>query len=374
MDFQGKKVTVVGLGKSGLAAALLLHKIGAEPRITDNAKKQEAEKNAEELSKNNIPFELGTHTEEFIRDSEIIVASPGVPNENFVLVWAKEKNIPVIGEIELAYSQCKAPVIAISGTNGKSTVTTLIGEILNSNSKNACVSGNIGIPFSSKVLELDENSVVVLEISSFQLERIKTFKPKVSCLLNVTQDHFDRYEGLSDYMDAKKKIFSNQDETDYAILNFDSPKIKALKDSLKAKTFYFSRYRLPKEYDGAYVENGEILIRQNGRFQWVATLEDLKLEGGHNIHNYLASALAAFLYGLKPESMAQALYNFKTLPHRFETVDIINGVRFVDDSKATNVDSVIKALDCCRFPVVLIAGGRDKESDYRAETVSVILG
>jgi len=366
LDLKDKKVTVVGLGKSGMQAALLLHEMGAFPKVSDNRRNPEIEESAEELSKRNIQIELGSHTEEFVSDSELIVTSPGVSSESPALKWAEARSIPIISEIELAYSLCKAPIIAISGTNGKSTVTSLVGEILRESGKKVSVCGNIGLPFSGEVLSLDENSVVVLEISSFQLETIKSFKPKIACLLNIAQDHFDRYENMEAYFDAKKKIFSNQDETDYAVLNFDSHKIRALKKHIKSNSLYFSKHRLSKEYDGAYVENGQILIRQEKKFKWIADQEDLHLAGDHNLQNYLAAALMTFLFGVKAESIKKSLASFKTLPHRFEQVDIINGVRFIDDSKATNVDSVVKALECCNSPVILIAGGRDKENDYRA--------
>lgn len=349
-----------------MAAALLLERVGAEPRVTDNTRNAEVEKNAEELSKRNIRFELGGHTASFLRGSELVVASPGVPNTSLAVKWSEENNVSVIGEIELAYSYCRAPVIAISGTNGKSTVTALTGRIMAAAGKKVMVGGNIGNPFSGEVLDLGEDSVAVLEISSFQLERIKSFRPKISCLLNISQDHLDRYKSMDEYFDVKKRIFLNQEKEDYAILNYDLPKIKTLDKAIEPKPFYFSRHRLSKEYEGAYVDNGQVLIRRDNKFKWVANLEELNIEGSHNLSNYLASVSAAFLMGVEPERMRETVSGFKPLPHRFETVDIIDGVRFIDDSKATNVDSVIKALDCCKSQVILIAGGLDKGSDYRA--------
>jgi len=367
MDLANKKVTVIGLGKSGLAAALLLKEHGAEVRVSDSAKNAELEENTRQLANQSIEFELSSHTEAFINGSDLVVASPGVGISSQPLIWAREKNIPVIGEIELAYSFCPSPVIAISGTNGKSTVTTLIGEIFRKKlgDEKVKVGGNIGVPFSSIIPGLGEDSIAILEISSFQLERVKSFKPKISCLLNVTQDHLDRYTSMDEYFDTKKRIFNNQEEDDFAILNYDMPKIKSLKEEIKPKTLYFSKHRLPKSCDGAYVENGQLIIRKDKKFQWVTSIEELSFEGDHNIQNALAAVLAGFLLEIEPDIMRQALLDFKSLPHRFQTVEVINGVRFIDDSKATNIDSVIKALDCCHNGVVLIAGGRDKGTDYK---------
>ena len=365
MELRNKKVLVVGLGRSGLAAAVLLKNLGALPRVTDNEKSESTEKNAAELSVLGIPYELGSHADDFLEGSELVVVSPGVPDESPAVKWAQDKKIPIIGEVELAYSVSPAPIIAITGTNGKSTVTMLTGKLLSESGKKAVVCGNIGNPFSGEVANLEEDSIVVLEISSFQLERIKTFKPRIVSFLNMTQDHFDRYPNIEQYFNAKKRIFMSQNDGDYAILNYDSQKVRALSKDTKAKALYFTSHRLPKEYDGAYIENKQIIIRTNGKFQWVANVEDLGLEGTHNIHNYLASILAAFTFGAEPASMEKTLHNFKTLPHRFETVGVVKGVRFIDDSKATNVDSVARALDCCTAPVMLIAGGRDKASDFR---------
>ncbi len=371
MELSGKKVLVVGLGKSGKEAALLLKKLGAVPKVTDNSKSEEIEQYASELSGQGIACELGTHSASFMEGAELVVVSPGVPDESQAIKWANEKGIPIISEIELAYNFCKAPIVAISGTNGKSTVTTLTGELIKNAGKKVFVGGNLGTPFSSGVLGLDAESIAVLEISSFQLERIKSFKPKVAVLLNVTQDHLDRYPVFDEYFEAKKRIFLNQDRDDYAILNFDSPKIKALAKAIKSKPFYFSKHRLSKEFEGAYVENEELIIRHEGKFKWITSVDELGLGGDHNIHNYLASAMASYLVGVDPESMTETISKFTALPHRFEQVDTVKGVRFIDDSKATNVDSVIKALDSCASRVVLIAGGRDKGSDYRPLANSV---
>jgi len=363
MELKDKRVAVVGLGISGEAAAKFLHGHNARVRLTDDKDNPQIQKRAASLKDIGMECELGRHTQEFISDSELIVISPGVDNNALPVRWADERGIPVISEIELAYRFCRVPIIAVSGTNGKSTVASLIGEMLKADGRAVYVCGNIGVPFTSVVSSAGPEAVVVLEISSFQLERIDTFSCHIAIMLNITQDHLDRYAGFDEYANAKLRLFSNQNASNYAILNYDQARFRDM--PVKSIPLYFSKHTLPKKSDGAFVENEELLVRMDGRYVWLAAKEELSLIGEHNLENSLASGLAALISGVKPDIIKETLCGFKALSHRFELVDTINGIKFVDDSKATNVDSVKRAMQSSSKGVILIAGGRDKGSDYR---------
>jgi UDP-N-acetylmuramoylalanine--D-glutamate ligase len=340
-----KKVTVVGLARSGMAAALLLKKKGAEVSATDRGDSGDLRKTARALRGKGIKVEIGAHTRGFVKGKDLIVISPGIPEGSPVLKWAAEEKIPVIGEIELGYICCEAPIVAVTGTNGKSTTTTLIGRILKKAGKHAVVCGNIGNPFCGEIPKVRKDSVVVLEVSSFQLESIRRFRPHVAVVLNISQNHFDRHPDLKSYINAKARIFENQGRNDWAVLNYDDPLVRGLKAKTKAKTVFFSRKRgIP-----------EMVCRQ----------EELKIKGGHNIENVLASLCAASIFGVKPAAAREALVAFKGLEHRFEHVAEIGGVEFINDSKGTTVLATVMALESCDKPVILIAGGHDKGSDFR---------
>ncbi|MBL7068481.1 MAG: UDP-N-acetylmuramoyl-L-alanine--D-glutamate ligase [Candidatus Omnitrophica bacterium] len=363
MELKDKRVTVVGLGISGEAAAKFLHEHNAKVRVTDKSDNPQVQQDARALKDMGIECELGEHREAFLEGSELIVVSPGVDNSALPVKWADERGIPVISEIELGYRFCRAPIIAVSGTNGKSTVTSLIGQMFTAGGRDVYICGNIGVPFTSVVSMAAPEAVVVLEISSFQLERIDTFSPHIAVMLNITQDHLDRYANFDEYANAKLRLFSNQKAADYAIVNYDQAKFKDL--SAKSKLLYFSKRSLPKKFEGVFVENEELLVRRDGRYIWLAAKEELSLSGEHNLENALASGLAALISGVEPNIIKETLCHFKGLSHRFELVDTINGIKFVDDSKATNVDSVKKAVQSSSKGIILIAGGRDKSSDYR---------
>ncbi|MDP2942263.1 MAG: UDP-N-acetylmuramoyl-L-alanine--D-glutamate ligase [Candidatus Omnitrophota bacterium] len=344
-DFKDKKVTVVGLARSGMAAALLLKKKGAEVYATDCGDSAGLRKNAGSLRKKGIRVEIGVHTRGFVKGKDLIVISPGVPEDSPILKWAAEEKVPVIGEIELGYLCCEAPIVAVTGTNGKSTTATLIGKILKKGGKSAVVCGNIGNPFCGEISKVKKDSVVVLEVSSFQLETIRRFRPCVAVVLNISQNHFDRHPDLKSYIKAKSRIFENQKTSDWAVLNYDDPLVRGLRAKTKAKTIFFSRKKgIP-----------EMVCRQ----------EELKIKGGHNIENALASLCVASIFGVKPEAAREALMAFKGLEHRFEHVAEIGGVEFINDSKGTTVLATIMALESCDKPVILIAGGHDKGSDFR---------
>ena len=360
--FKGKKVTVAGLAKSGMAAAFLLKKLGAKVWATDSGSSETLKEARGLLEWKGIKVELGRHTPEFVKDKDLVVISPGVPEDSPVLKLAAEYKIPVIGEIELGYICCKAPIIAVTGTNGKSTTTTLIGEILKEAGKHTVVCGNIGNPFCGEIAKVKKNSVVVLEVSSFQLESINTFRPHVAVVLNISQNHFDRHPDLRAYIDAKSRIFENQGKDDWAVLNYDDPLVRKLKAGTKAKTLFFSR---KNKKAAAFYEGGSVFIGIGRKAQKICGVSDLKIKGTHNVENVLACLCVASIFGISPKKIKDALTGFRGLEHRFEHVRTVGGVEFINDSKGTTVLATVMALESCGKPVILIAGGHDKGSDFR---------
>lgn len=334
-DYQNKKITVVGLARSGAAAARLLKDIGSEVYVTDSAGNDRLRILAEDLKSRGIVVETGGHSPDFIRNKDLVVSSPGVSNKSQALLWADELKIPVISEIELSWSLCPATVIAITGTNGKTTVTTLLGKVLETSGRPVFTLGNIGKPFAQEVMNMNSDDFVSLEVSSFQLERIAAFKPKVSAILNLTRDHLDRYADMPEYLAAKKRIFRNQSRGDYLVLNYDQPILRELAKETKAKVIFFSAERL-KRHPG----------------------------GNLNPNHYAVMAMAK-IFGVSEARCREVFLNFKGVEHRLERVRTINDIEFINDSKATNVDSTVWALQGMHKPSILIAGGRDKNSDYR---------
>ncbi|MCX5667613.1 MAG: UDP-N-acetylmuramoyl-L-alanine--D-glutamate ligase [Candidatus Omnitrophica bacterium] len=359
---KNKKVTVIGLGNSGLNAALLLKDLGALVRVTEGSDNAGVRKNAAILDEKRVAYETGRHTKDFIKDSELVVVSPGVEDSSPAVRWADDLNVPIISEMELGYRYCKGKIIAITGTNGKSTVTTLIGEILKGGEIDTVVCGNIGNSLCGEIGRINKGTWVVLEVSSFQLERVVDFKPAIAVILNITDDHMDRYDKFDGYFNEKLKIFKNQGAEDLLILNRDAKELAGLEKKARSKTLYYSRLQAT---NGSYLKGNEIVCAAGtGTEEDVCGLLDIKLKGLHNIENVLACVLAGALAGVKPASMKDTVKNFTGLRHRFETVSIIDGVEYIDDSKGTTVDSTLRALESCTRPVILIAGGKDKNSDY----------
>ncbi|MCG2675748.1 UDP-N-acetylmuramoyl-L-alanine--D-glutamate ligase [bacterium] len=357
MELKGKRVLVVGMGRAGVAAAKLLETKGARVTITDKKGREELKEALRKLEKRGMGIETGGHPLELLEDTEIIVASPGVPPNIPLLERAKEKRIPVIGELELASSFLKVPIVAVTGTNGKTTTTTLIGKILKEEGKRVAVAGNIGHPLSSCLGK--DYELIVSEVSSFQLERIKTFHPFISIMLNIAPDHLDRYRDLNEYIGAKKRIFLNQGKGDFAVLNRDDSNCSTF--STEAKKIFFSREELA---EGVYLKKEIIIANLFGRSQEVIHREEIGIKGPHNLENALAAITACLILKVKVTSIRRVLKEFKGVPHRMEFVKKVKGVRFVNDSKATNVSSVMKSLASFTEPIILIAGGRDKGLDY----------
>ena len=318
----------MGLARSGLACANLLYKLGACVRVTDINDNTQTREFAARLSSKDILVELGGHSEDFIRLADMVVISPGVPSCAPPVAWAREFAKPVISEIELAAMLCPAEIIAVTGSNGKTTVTTLIGKILAESGKKVFVCGNIGNPFCAEIEKLEKGDFVVLEVSSFQLETIKDFKPRIAVILNLTPNHLDRYNNIQEYLDAKKRIFVNQDINDYLVLNADDPLLTSAALEAKSKVAFFNKEGRLNPNQNAVISVGKIL-------------------------------------GIKLEDMISVFRKFKGIQHRMEEVAEINGVKFINDSKATTADSAIWAISNIPSPIVLIAGGRHKGINYR---------
>ncbi len=362
MDLRGKKVLVVGLGKSGGAASRLLLRNGAIVTATDSNPAEKLSDEARGLSGLGVKLEAGFHRTESFISSDLIILSPGVPKEIKPLATAKARGIRIISEIELACRFINTPVIAITGSNGKSTTTTLICEILRTRGDVVFAGGNIGTPLCDYVLAGNIADWVVAEISSFQLETIEEFRPKISVLLNISPDHLDRYHNISEYAEAKFRIFENQGKGDTAIINGDEPWCPELSGRIKCDVVLFSRQK--KITNGIYTEDGWIISDMEGARFRVCEISSLGIKGVHNLENAMASVAAGILAGCNRHVIETALKKFTGLEHRLEFVREINGVRYINDSKGTNVGAVIKSIESFNEPLLLIAGGRDKGSDF----------
>jgi len=364
MDLAGKRVMVIGLGVSGLAAARLLASCGARLVMTDLRADPRPDLHGESgAGDDSMPsgeIHLGSEDPAWLDGVDLVVTSPGVPPASRLLTEADRRRIPVIGELELGSRFVKAPIVAVTGTNGKSTVTTLIGEIFKAAGRRVFAGGNLGMPLVEAAGE--EFDVVVAEVSSYQLERTERFKPHVAVHLNLAEDHLDRYKDFDEYGTAKARLFRMQDRYDWAILNRDDPRVWFLRTKISAQVMSFGLG--PADSTPAIGYDGSDLIfdirTRHGRI----SLKRLRLVGRHNIANAMAAAAAALVSGIEPRVIEAALADFAGLPHRMEFVVDRDGVTYIDDSKGTNVASVVEALAAVRAPVILIAGGMDKGGDY----------
>ena len=362
MNIKGMKVTVLGLGKSGLAAAELLCEKGAKVTVTDCMVEEKLHGRVAKLRNMKVRFFLGSDGTEAVEGADAIVVSPGVPADAPALLLAEKKKIRVISEIELFSWFCKSPVIAITGTNGKTTTSTLVAKLLGNAGCRVQLAGNIGIPLTGIVKELEAGEKVVAEISSFQLEHIEKFHPQVSVLLNITPDHLDRYRSFSEYVSAKGRIFENQDKNDFAVINVDDNEACGFLGRIKSAVVPYSRKKDLKE--GVFVRSGRIMSRWKGKEEYICSVDDIRMKGLHNVENCLAAAAVGLIYGADTASMRRTISEFPGLEHRLEYVGTINGIGFFNDSKATNTGAVVEALGSFDCPVILICGGRDKGSDY----------
>ena len=362
MELKNKRVLVVGLGRSGAASAIFLQERGAKVIVSDSKSEAQLHKEVPALLDRGISIETGRHGERTFRDQDLIVVSPGVPSDQPQLQQARSMGIPVIGEVELAFRFLQGRVLAITGSNGKTTTTTLVGEILARSGKKTLVGGNIGTPVISLVGQTTPESLVVLEVSSFQLETIEQFRPWIAAILNITPDHLDRHHTFQAYVDAKARIFETQRPEDFAVLNADDPACNAVKSKVKGPLLWFSRKQ--RVESGAFMKDDQIIFRQNGQEQAVLSRSDIQLKGDHNLENVLAAVAMTMVAGCTPQQVRLAVSEFRAVEHRLELVATIHGVTFYNDSKATNVDATMKALESFPGNIHLILGGKDKDSDY----------
>jgi UDP-N-acetylmuramoylalanine--D-glutamate ligase len=358
MDLHGRKVLVVGLARTGLATAAFLNAKGSIVSTTEMKPKEEMGGVLQELEGMGLSqMEWGGHQSRTFLSQDLIVVSPGADLKIDPIQKALKKGIQVISEVELACRFIQIPIIAVTGTNGKTTTTHLIGAMLKEEGKRVGVGGNVGEPLILFAEGGDRWEVLVVEISSFQLEAIQDFRPRISVLLNITEDHLDRYTSYEEYIDAKARIFMNQNSRDVAILNGDDPIVTGLGKRVKARKILFSlKEKLP---EGAFSNSGKIVLRLKGEEESYS-LAKAPLQGIHNVENMMAALTAAKIYGASKRAMETALDRFEGLEHRLEFVREIDGVRFFNDSKGTNVGSVVKSLQSFSDPVILIAGGKDK--------------
>jgi len=362
MDLQNKRVLVVGLGKSGVASALFLKAHGARVTVSDTKPPDQLKDEIPILLDHGIAVETGGHGERTFQGQDLIVVSPGVPVDAPPLVQARALGEKVIGEMELAAQSFPGSIIGITGSNGKTTTTTLAGEIIAGGGFPTVVGGNIGTPAISLVEGATRDTVAVLEISSFQLETIQTLRAHIAVVLNVTPDHLDRHRTFAAYMDAKARIFENQQADDFAVLNEDDRSCVEMASRTKAQIFWFSRKKEVKQ--GASVQDGRILFRDARGQREILLVSEIPLKGAHNVENVLAAVCIGMLMGCQPEQIRKAVREFRAVEHRLQHVATIRGVEYYNDSKATNVDATVKAIESFPANIHLILGGKDKGSDY----------
>jgi UDP-N-acetylmuramoylalanine--D-glutamate ligase len=362
-ELRGKRVLVVGLARTGVATALFCATRGARVTATDSRSEAEIGETITKLKDAGVTLELGCHQEKTFLEQDVIVPSPGVPADEPHLQSARAKGITIWSEIELAYRFMKGRLIGITGSNGKTTTSSLVEHILKTAGMQTILAGNIGTPLIGCVDAMKDDTCTVVELSSFQLELIDTFRPNIGVFLNLTPDHLDRHHTFEAYGAAKARLFENQTGEDAAVLNADDAATTPYVPSLP-RVYWFSRKQ--RVAQGAYVRGEEIVFRQDGAEQILLKLEDIPLAGAHNVENVLAAAAAARLAGAPAAAIAKGVRSFAGVEHRLEFVSEIAGVRYYNDSKATNVDATLKALDAFPGRILIILGGKDKGSDYTA--------
>ncbi|MCF6093603.1 UDP-N-acetylmuramoyl-L-alanine--D-glutamate ligase [Microaerobacter geothermalis] len=361
--YQGKNIVVIGTGKSGLAVAKLLHDVGAQVTINDRRERQSCQ-GIEELEQMGIICICGSHPDDVIHPQiDLVVKNPGVPYESPPIAKAMQLSIPVITEVEVAYDFIDVPFIAITGSNGKTTTTTLVGEMLKKGSFYPTVAGNIGRALSEVVLQEEQLSVIVAELSSFQLAGIQHFRPQIGCLLNLYPAHLDYHHTIEEYAKAKMNLFINQTKDDVAVLNWNSSLIRSLSHQIPSQKVWFSTsHEVPQ---GAFFQRGQLFYRpQREETILLMDRQEVALKGSHNVENALAAAAISLQWGVQPEHVVEVLKTFQGVEHRLEFVTELNGVKFYNDSKATNPQAAISSITSFTEPVVLIAGGLDRGIDF----------
>ena len=363
MEVKNKKVLVFGLGISGIGAGKILEAHGADVVLYDGNQKLTEEKVRKQLGEDsNARIVIGEFPEEILENLDMTVLSPGVPTDLPVIEKMRKQGVTVIGEVELAYQYGKGDVLAITGTNGKTTTTTLLGEIMKNYQDNVYVVGNIGTPYTTAASLMTDDTITVAEMSSFQLESIVDFRPRVSAILNFTPDHLNRHHTMEAYVNAKKNIAKNQTEDDYCILNYEDELTREFGKEVKAKVLYFSSQR--KLEEGIYLEDGNIIYHYGNVSEKICHVDELQILGTHNHENVMAACAMAAVYGVPVEKIRESVKAFKGVEHRIEYVTETDGVAYYNDSKGTNPDAAIKGIQAMNRPTVLIGGGYDKGSEY----------
>jgi UDP-N-acetylmuramoylalanine--D-glutamate ligase len=358
----GRTVAVVGLARSGAAAARLIRRLGGRVLASDSAPREALAAEVRQLEREGCRVWAGGHPAEAFEGAELVVVSPGVPLDIPALAAARGRGLPVIGELELAWRVMEADVIAITGTNGKTTTTALAGELLAHQVRPVLVGGNIGTPLADRALDFPPDGLVVAEVSSFQLESTERFRPRVAAVLNITPDHLDRHGTFERYVEAKARILANQTAADCAVLNCDDPVTASLASRVAGQVLWFSRLR-PLDH-GVFLRDGWIVAKLNGHVEPICPASEITLRGQHNVENVLAATACALWTGMAPAAIRRGIGAFRGVAHRIERVLDDCGVVYYNDSKGTNVASTIKALESFAEPVVLIAGGKGKGQDF----------
>lgn len=363
MNFEGKKVLVCGMARSGVSAAQCLYELGARVTISDSKAEEKLAEALQPLEGMDIRRCLGDQAQPADLESyDLAVTSPGISMQAPILRAVQAAGVPLIGELELGAQVSRAPLYAVTGTNGKTTTTTLIGEIFRNLGKTTYVVGNIGYPFTACALRCGEEDVAVAEVSSFQLETISTFHPHIAVMCNITEDHLNRHGTMEEYIRVKERIFENMGQGDYAVLNLDDPIVRGMAERIPCTPAFFSRRQ--EVETGAYLEGEEVVFSLNGHKKRVLRADEIRIPGEHNLENALAATALAMLAGVPAPVVRHTLKTFPGVEHRIETVRIVEGVTYINDSKGTNVDASIRAVRAMKVPTVLLAGGYDKHTDF----------
>lgn len=362
MDLSEKNVLVVGLGISGMAAVEFLFSKGAKVVINDLKSKSELSEKLKKLSGKYEKAILGVSPEKCFDGIDLIVISPGVDFNNPWVKAAENRGIKIVSETELAYWFIPCEIVAITGTNGKTTTTTLVGEIFKNSGRDTHVVGNIGTAITSKVNEMSQEDVAVCEMSSFQILNCRKFAPKVFAFLNLTPDHLDKYGTMERYAESKAMMLDMMDKNSFAVLNMDDEKVAAYADRVKGKTLWFTRKMFTD--CGAYVENGKVYFAFNGEKEYIIDTNDIRIMGNHNLENALSAVCMTYIMGVSAENIRKTLKSFGGVEHRLEPVGTFKGITYINDSKGTNTDAAITAIKAMNKPTVLIAGGYDKGSEF----------
>ena len=365
-DYAGKRIAVIGMARTGMAVAEVMADLGARVVLYDKKPAGELTEALTEARRLGAEARPGTDIVDF--DSiDMLVTSPGVPRGAAVFAEAERRGVEVVSEIELAYRVSRAPIVAVTGTNGKTTTTILIGSILAEDGRETYIAGNVAageikLPLITAAHKASANGMIAAEISTFQIEWISAFRPKVALLLNVTGDHLDRHASWEEYAALKARIFENQTADDFAVINAENSFTASLAPRLKARVLRFAR--LSPVDEGAFVRGDELVVRLDGRETVACRKSDILLRGEHNVENVLAAACAAIALGVKPESLVAAVRKLKPVEHRLEPVAVIDGVEYINNSMCTNVDAAVRSVEAIEKPQIVIAGGKDKGLDY----------